>query len=92
LQKCLNTSSEKITRERKKYAAWIDKFSGLLPMPEDKLKNEKQWRLLTTNSTHRVDELLIEMDMPHMHVEHNVSESYLLPSICEYFILTGKDA
>jgi FtsZ-binding cell division protein ZapB len=63
---------------KKKYAAWIDKISGLLPIPEDKLKNDKQWRLVTMNSTHRADGLLIEMDMPHIRVEHNVSESYFI--------------
>jgi len=41
----------------------LDKFSGLLPKPEDRVKNEKHWGLVTVNSTHRVDELLIEMDM-----------------------------
>jgi hypothetical protein len=63
---------------KKKYAAWIDKFSGLLPIPEDGMKYERQWRLVTVNCTHRVDELLIEMDMLYMRVEHTVSESYFI--------------
>jgi hypothetical protein len=56
------------------------------------MKNERQWRLVTVNSTHTVDELLIEMDMVYMRVELTVSESNLLPCFCQYLILTGKDA
>jgi hypothetical protein len=78
LQKCLNTFSEKITRERKKYAALIGKFSGLFPIPKDIVKNENHRVLMTVNSTHIVDELLTEMDMPYMRVEHTVTESYFV--------------
>jgi hypothetical protein len=58
-----NGIDDKISNHRtnkKKIGAWIDKFSGLLPKPEDRVKNEKQWGLLTVNSTHRVDELLMD--------------------------------
>jgi hypothetical protein len=33
-----------------------------LPIPEERMKNEKQWRLVTVNGTYRMDELLKEMD------------------------------
>ena len=56
----------------------IDKFSCLLQVPEDRMKYEKHWRHVTVNSAHKFDDLLIEIDMLYMRVEHTVSEIYFI--------------
>ena len=65
-------------QRNKKYAARIDKVRGLLPIPEDRMKNGRQWRHVTVSSTHTPEEFLIETDTIDVSVEHTVPARYFI--------------